>query len=66
MRPTNGQKLLTPVVKIRKNLEEDEVEGNSVGGPAVSINLVPGDLSDTEPSTRQHTPADMRSPTRIQ
>jgi hypothetical protein len=49
-----------------KKLEEAEEEGDPVGGPAVSINLNPRDLSDPGPPTRQHTPADMRPPTRIQ
>jgi hypothetical protein len=43
----------------------DQEEGNPVGGPAVSINLDPQDLSDTGPPTRQHTPADMRPSTHI-
>jgi hypothetical protein len=38
LHPTNGQKLLTPVVELGKGPEE---EGNHVGGPAVSINLDP-------------------------
>jgi hypothetical protein len=50
---------------IREKLGEAE-EGDPVGGPAVSTNLDPRDLSDTEPPTRQHTPADMRSTTHIQ
>jgi hypothetical protein len=45
---------------IRGKLEEAEEEGNPVGGSAVSINLVPRDLSDTGTPTRQHTPDDMR------
>jgi hypothetical protein len=48
-------------------LEEAVEEGDPVGGgPAVSTNLDPQDLSDTGPPTRQHTPADMRPPTHIQ
>jgi hypothetical protein len=43
---------------IRGKLEEAEEEGDPVGGPAVSINLDPWDLSDTGTPTRQHTPAD--------
>ena len=38
---------------IREKLEEAEKEGDPVGGPAVSINLDLGDLSDTGPPTRQ-------------
>jgi hypothetical protein len=40
------------------------VESNPKGKPAIF--LVPRDLSDTEPPTRQHTPADIRSPTHVQ
>jgi hypothetical protein len=38
LHPTNGQKLLTPVVE---KLEEAEEEGDSIGRPAVSTNLDP-------------------------
>ena len=48
-----------------KELEEAEEEGDPVGGPAVSINLDPQDLSDTGTPTRQHTPTDMRPPTHV-
>ena len=41
---------------IKERLEE---EGDPIGRPAVSNNSDPWDLSDTEPPTRQHTPADM-------
>jgi hypothetical protein len=42
---------------IREKLEEaEEEEGDPVGGPAVSINLDPRDVSNTGPPTRQHTP----------
>ena len=49
-------------------LEEAErsQKGNVVGGPAVSINLDPQNLSNTGPPNRQHTPGDMRPPTHIQ
>jgi hypothetical protein len=47
-------------------LKEAEEKGDSVGGPVVSINLDPWDLSDTEPPNRQHTPADIRLPTHMQ
>jgi hypothetical protein len=50
---------------IREKLENAEEEGNPIGRPAVSTNMDPWDCSDTEPQTRQHTPADMRSPTHI-
>jgi hypothetical protein len=51
---------------IRERLKEAKERGNPVGGPAVSINLDRWDLSNTRPPNRQHTPADMRSPTHIQ
>jgi hypothetical protein len=56
LHPISGQKHLTPDVE------------DSVQEPAVSINLdpIPGDLSNTGPPNRQHTPADMRPPTHIQ
>jgi hypothetical protein len=40
----------------RKRLKEAEEEGNPVGGPAVSINLDPGDLLNTGPPNKQYTP----------
>jgi hypothetical protein len=46
-----------------EKLEEAEKD-DPMGIPAVSTNLDLRDLSDTEPSTRQHTLADMR-PRRI-
>jgi hypothetical protein len=46
-------------------LKEDEEKGNP-GGPAVSINLDPQDLSNTGTPNRQHIPADMRPPLHIQ
>ena len=51
---------------IRKRLEETEEEGNPTGRPAVSTNLDPWDLSDTESPTRQHTWAGLRLWTHIQ
>ena len=36
-------------------ITEAEEKDDPVGGPAISINLDPQDLSDTEPPTRQHT-----------
>jgi hypothetical protein len=50
----------------RERLKEAKEEGDSIGRPAVSTNLDPQDLSDTEPPTRQHTPAEMRLPTHRQ
>ena len=47
-------------------MEEAEEEGDPIRRPAVSTNLDSQDLSDTEPPTRQHTPADMKPPTHIQ
>jgi hypothetical protein len=46
--------LLNPMVELGKGWEK-------LGRPAVSTDLDPQDLSDTEPPTRQHTPAYMRS-----
>jgi hypothetical protein len=64
--PKQWTEAADPCGWIRGKLEEAEEEGDSVGEPAVSINLDPGNLSDTGTSTRQHTPADMRPPTHIQ
>jgi hypothetical protein len=47
---------------IGEKLEEAEGEGDPMGRPAVSTHLDSWDLLDTEPQTRQHTPADMRYP----
>jgi hypothetical protein len=49
--PTNGQKQLTPVVE----LGEAEEKSNPVGGPAVSINLDPRDLSNIGPPNTVYT-----------
>jgi hypothetical protein len=65
LHPTNGQKQLTPVVKLGK-LKEAEEKGDSVGGPAVSINLDPRDLSNIGSPNREHTPAGMRPSTHTQ
>ena len=48
---------LIPVVELGK-LKEAEEKDDSVGGPAVSINLDPRDLSNIGPGNRQHTPAE--------
>jgi hypothetical protein len=40
---------------IRERLEDAKEEDDPIGRPAVSTNLEPWDLSDTEPPTRQHT-----------
>ena len=45
---------------ISEKLEPAVEEGDPVGGPSISINLDPCDLSDTATPNRQHTPADMR------
>jgi hypothetical protein len=47
---------------IREKLEETEEESDPVGGPEVSINLDPRDLSDTGPPTRQHSLAGVGHP----
>jgi hypothetical protein len=36
-------------------MEETKEEGNTIGRSAVSTNLDPWELPDTEPPTRQHT-----------
>jgi hypothetical protein len=41
-----------------RRLKEAEKKGDPVEGPAVSINLVPWDLSNTGPAKRKHTPTD--------
>ena len=46
--------------------EKPKEESDPIGRQALLTNLDPLDLSDTEPQTRQHTPADMRPPTHIQ
>jgi hypothetical protein len=61
-----GTEAADPCGWIREKLEEAEEEGDPVGQPAVSINLLPWGLSDTEPPTGQHTPADKRPLTHIQ
>ena len=50
---------------IMEELDEVEEQGNPVGGPAVSINLDPWDLSNTLPLNWQHAPADKRLLTHI-
>ena len=52
--------------RIKEKLEEPDKKGNPIGGRAVSTNLDPRDCSDIEPPTRQHKPADMRTPRHIQ
>ena len=47
-------------------MKEAEKKGDPVGGPGVSINLDPRDLSNAGPPNRQHATADMRPPIHIQ
>jgi hypothetical protein len=47
LHPTNGQKLLTPVVQLGKSWKKLRTEGDAVGRPTVSVNLDFQDLSDT-------------------
>jgi hypothetical protein len=61
LHPANGQKQLTPVLELG-SLKEAEEKGDSVRGPAVSINMDPQDLSNNEPPNRKHSPADIRAP----
>jgi hypothetical protein len=49
-----------------ERLKAAEEKGNSVGAPAVSINLDPRDLSNIELPNRHYTPADTKPPTHIQ
>jgi hypothetical protein len=60
------KKLGTPCAWIRERLEAAKEEGDPIGRPAVSTNLDPWDLSDTETSTRQHTLDGQGPPTHIQ
>ena len=62
--PTNGQKLLTPVTELGKSWKKPR-RNVTLGKPAVSTNLDPRDLLDTEPPTRQHITVDMRLPKHI-
>jgi hypothetical protein len=64
--PNQSTEAAEPCCWIREKLKEAEEEGDPVGGPAVLINLDPQDLSNTGPSNRQHTPADMRPLTHIE
>jgi hypothetical protein len=52
---TNGQKPETPGVELGKSWKKMWRRADPVGRPAVSTNLNPQYLSDTEPQTRQHT-----------
>jgi hypothetical protein len=63
--PNQWSKAGDPCGWIREKLEEAEEESDPIGGPAVSINLDPRDLSDTGPQSKQHTPAGMRPPQHI-
>jgi hypothetical protein len=63
--PNQWTEAADPCGWIREKLEEAEEEGNPVGGPAVSINLDPQDLSDTGLPTRKHISADMKLPKHI-
>jgi hypothetical protein len=51
---------------IRERLDEVEEEDDPIQRPAVSANLNPWDLSDTEPPTRQHRLPALRPWTLIQ
>jgi hypothetical protein len=65
LHPIIGQKQLTPVVELGR-MKEAEEKDDSVGGPAVLVNLKPQDLSNIGPPNRQRIPADMRPLTHIQ
>jgi hypothetical protein len=47
-------------------MRKAEEKDNLVGGPAISVNLNPQDLSSTGPPNKQHIPPDMKPPTHIQ
>ena len=64
--PNHMDRRQRPCGSIREKLEEAEEEGNPVRRPAVSTNLDPRGLSDTELPTRQHTLADIRPLTHMQ
>ena len=64
--PKQWTEAADPCDWIREKLEEAEDDGAPIGRTAVSTSLDPMDLSGTEPTTRQHTLADMRLPTHIQ
>jgi hypothetical protein len=49
--PNQWTEAADPCGCITKRQEEAKKEGNHVGGPAVSINLDPQDLSNTEPGS---------------
>jgi hypothetical protein len=49
-----------------RRLKEAKEKGDSVGRPAVLIDLDSQDFSNNGKPNRQHTPADMRPPTDIQ
>jgi hypothetical protein len=50
--PQNRTEAVDSFGWIREKLEEDEEEGDPIGRTAVSTNLDPWDLSDTESPTR--------------
>jgi hypothetical protein len=61
--PNQWTEAADPCCWIREKLKEAEEMGDPEGGPAVSINLDPWDLSNIKPPNSQHTPADMEPPT---
>jgi hypothetical protein len=53
--PNQWTEAADPYSWIRESLKEAEKKGDPAGGPAVSINLNPQNLSNTGSSTRHHT-----------
>ena len=45
----------------RRGIEGTEGDGNPIGRPTVSTNLDPWELPETEPPTKEHTQAGLRS-----
>ena len=65
LHPTNGQKLLAPVVELGKSWKKLRRRANLKEDQLSQLNWTPK-ISDTEPPTRQHTPADICPSTHIQ
>jgi hypothetical protein len=50
-----------PYGRVRGRIEGTKGGGNSIGRPTVLTNLDPWGLSETEPPTKEHTLAGLRS-----
>jgi hypothetical protein len=60
--PNHWTEVMDPCDWIRDRLEEAKEEGNPIGRPAISTNMDPWDLSDTEPPNMKHTWTGLRPP----